>query len=96
MAGQARQSKAFTFLLNDANRQLLATPNACDDRAPYQIRFYCSKYTGNTDNLLLEFPAICELKVNDCVIPGHVSILCLKKKERKANLTKLELEMYKE
>jgi hypothetical protein len=48
-------------------------PNACDDRPPYQIRFYCSKYTGRTDDLLVEFPGVCELKVNDTTIVGHVS-----------------------
>jgi hypothetical protein len=73
VAGQGRQSKAFTFTLSDANRQLLATPNTCDDRPPYQIRFYCAKYNGRTDHLKVEFPGICELKVNDSVIPGHVS-----------------------
>lgn len=72
MAGQSRQSRSFTFTLTDANRQLLATPNVCDDRAPYQIRFYCARYAGRTDGLLVEFPSVCELKVNDTTIVGHV------------------------
>lgn len=75
VAGQSRQSRSFTFTLTDTDRQLLATPNACDDRPPYQIRFYCAKYTGSTDELLVEFPGVCELKVNDTTIVGHVSIL---------------------
>ncbi|CAO3655837.1 unnamed protein product [Mucor hiemalis] len=84
VAGQSRQSRSFTFTLTDANRQLLATPNVCDDRAPYQIRFYCARYAGRTDGLLVEFPSVCELKVNDTTIVGH-NLRCLKGKPGTVN-----------
>lgn len=71
-ANNYRQSRLFQFTLTDANRKLLATSNAVDDRPPYQIRFYCSQYNGNTSNLLVELPSVCELKVNDTVIQGSV------------------------
>lgn len=71
-ANNYRQSRLFQFTLTDENRQLLATSNAVDDRPPYQIRFYCSQYNGNTSNLLVELPSVCELKVNDTVIQGSV------------------------
>lgn len=73
VAGQARQSRSFSFILSEDNRRLLATHNAADDRPPYQIRFYCGRYTGHTEKLQVEFPGICELKINENVIPGHVS-----------------------
>lgn len=84
VAGQSRQSRAFSFTLTEANRQLLATPNVCDDRPPYQIRFYCARYAGRTDDLLVEFPSVCELKVNDTTIVGH-NLRCLKGKPGTVN-----------
>lgn len=74
MAGQARQSRSFSFTLTEEHRRLLATQNAIDDRPPYQIRFYCGRYAGVTEKLQVEFPGICELKINENVIPGHVSL----------------------
>ncbi|OAC99846.1 MIZ-type zinc finger transcription factor [Mucor lusitanicus CBS 277.49] len=74
----------FQFTLTDENRQLLATSNAVDDRPPYQIRFYCSQYNGNTSNLLVELPSVCELKVNDTVIQGSI-LRCLKGKPGTVN-----------
>ncbi|KAI8977516.1 PINIT domain-containing protein [Mycotypha africana] len=75
ISSNTRQSKLFTFSLTDENRELLLS----NDSTSYQLRFYCSKYTGNTSNLLIEFPPICEVRVNDCVIAGS-SLRCLKGK----------------
>ncbi|KAI8636232.1 PINIT domain-containing protein [Parasitella parasitica] len=83
-ANNYRQSRLFQFTLNEANRQLLATTNAIDDRPPYQIRFYCSQYNGSTSNLLVELPSVCELKVNDTVIQGSI-LRCLKGKPGTVN-----------
>ncbi|GAN07469.1 conserved hypothetical protein [Mucor ambiguus] len=83
-ANNYRQSRLFQFTLTDENRQLLATANAVDDRPPYQIRFYCSQYNGNTSNLLVELPSVCELKVNDTVIQGSI-LRCLKGKPGTVN-----------
>ncbi|CAO0801892.1 unnamed protein product [Mucor circinelloides] len=83
-ANNYRQSRLFQFTLTDENRQLLATSNAVDDRPPYQIRFYCSQYNGNTSNLLVELPSVCELKVNDTVIQGSI-LRCLKGKPGTVN-----------
>ncbi|KAK4512606.1 uncharacterized protein ATC70_003309 [Mucor velutinosus] len=83
-ANNYRQSRLFQFTLTDEHRQLLATSNAVDDRPPYQIRFYCSQYNGNTSNLLVELPSVCELKVNDTVIQGSI-LRCLKGKPGTVN-----------
>lgn len=72
VAGQSRQSRTFSFTLSDEDRKLLQSQNTVDERPPYQIRFYCARYAGRTDKLEVEFPGICELKVNDNVIPGQV------------------------
>ncbi|KAI9361965.1 hypothetical protein BD770DRAFT_425651 [Pilaira anomala] len=77
VAGQSRQSRSFSFTLSDEDRKLLQTQNTVDERPPYQIRFYCARYAGRTDKLEVEFPGICELKVNDNVIPGQ-TLRCLK------------------
>ncbi|KAI8083785.1 PINIT domain-containing protein [Thamnidium elegans] len=84
VAGQSRQSRTFSFTLTEEDRKLLATNNTVDDRPPYQIRFYCARYAGRTDKLEVEFPNICELKVNDNVIPGQ-NIRCLKGKPGTVN-----------
>lgn len=69
-----RQSKSFQFTLSEEHRRLLAMPNIADDRPPYQLRFYCARYTGVYTDLVLEFPSVCELKVNDSIIQGNVSL----------------------
>ncbi|GAA5796224.1 hypothetical protein HPULCUR_001594 [Helicostylum pulchrum] len=84
VAGQSRQSRAFSFTLTEEDRKLLATNNTVDDRPPYQIRFYCARFAGRMDKLEVEFPNICELKVNDSVIPGQ-NIRCLKGKPGTVN-----------
>ncbi|KAI7895266.1 PINIT domain-containing protein [Mucor mucedo] len=94
VAGQARQSRSFSFTLTEENRRLLATHNAVDERPPYQIRFYCAKYTGATEQLQLEFPGICELKINENVIPGH-SLRCLKSKPGTVNPPDLSIMIRK-
>ncbi|RCH92921.1 SUMO ligase siz1 [Rhizopus stolonifer] len=85
IANKERQSRVFQFTLADDHRAMLATPNAVDDRPIYQIRFYCAKYTNTTtSNLLVEFPNICELKVNGNVIGGSI-LRCLKNKPGTVN-----------
>ncbi|KAI8327832.1 PINIT domain-containing protein [Blakeslea trispora] len=84
IADRDRQAKSFQFTLTDSQRSMLATPNAVDDRPPYQIRFYCTKYSTNPTQLSVEFPAICELKVNGTVISGSV-LRCLKNKPGTVN-----------
>ncbi|CEP10588.1 hypothetical protein [Parasitella parasitica] len=83
-ANNYRQSRLFQFTLNEANRQLLASPNAIDDRPPYQIRFYSSQFNDSTSNLLVELPSVCELKVNGTVIQGSI-LRCLKGKPGTVN-----------
>ncbi|KAI9480856.1 MAG: PINIT domain-containing protein [Benjaminiella poitrasii] len=94
-SNEERHSKVFQFTLSDLNRQLLATPNAIDNRPPFQIRFYCSKYTGNSVDLLVEFPAVCELRVNDGVIPGN-HLRCLKGKPGTVNPPDLSIMIRKQ
>ncbi|KAI7899506.1 PINIT domain-containing protein [Cokeromyces recurvatus] len=90
-----RKSKLFQFVLTDVNRQLLSTPNTVDNRPPIQIRFYCSKYTGSYSNLLVEFPPVCELRVNDGVIQGN-HLRCLKGKPGTVNPPDLSVMMRKQ
>ncbi|KAI8378733.1 PINIT domain-containing protein [Choanephora cucurbitarum] len=84
VADGERQARLFQFTLTDSQRIMLATPNAVDDRPPYQIRFYCAKYSSEATNLLVEFPTICELKVNGTVISGS-ALRCLKNKPGTVN-----------
>lgn len=90
--GNHRHCKLFQFTLSEDQRQLLAASNANDERPPYQIRFYCSKYTGSSNNLLVEFPSVCELKVNENVIQGSV---CRRKKESHVMLSILLMIKYR-
>jgi hypothetical protein len=79
LASQNRSAKSFQFTLTEENRKTLAMGTAGDDKPAHQIRFCCAAYTSEDDipeeGLLMEFPAICELKVNDNVVSGPVSVL---------------------
>lgn len=70
-----RQTKRFQFTLDENSRSLLTTSSTVDDRSPYQVRFYCARYDGVYSDLSVEFPAICELKVNNTALPVSVCFI---------------------
>ncbi|KAI8881243.1 zf-MIZ-domain-containing protein [Backusella circina FSU 941] len=73
-ASMNRYVRAFQFTLTEENRRTLSAGAASDDKPAFQIRFCCAAYTSDDvipeDGLPMEFPTICELKVNDNVIAG--------------------------
>ncbi|KAF7727363.1 SUMO ligase siz1 [Apophysomyces ossiformis] len=71
----SRSSAKFHLSFNQAQRSLLKQPVGADNRPVYQIRFFCAAYTNvrgvvKHGSLEMEFPSICELKVNNKSIPG--------------------------
>lgn len=77
IASQERKAKLFQFTLTPEQRDLLALSHEADDRPQYQIRFFCAK-AGDlsaesfSKELLVEFPSICELRINGSIIGGSV------------------------
>ncbi|CEG63322.1 hypothetical protein RMATCC62417_00485 [Rhizopus microsporus] len=74
-ASQERKAKLFQFMLTPEQRDLLALSHEADNRPQYQIRFFCAK-AGDlsaesfSKELLVEFPSICELRINGSIIGG--------------------------
>ncbi|KAI8976978.1 PINIT domain-containing protein [Pilobolus umbonatus] len=98
-----RRSVTLEFMLTDEQRELLSIIDPADNLPSYQIRFFCAKYhDGQMQNLLLEFPSICELRVNANVIvgsslkglkgrPGTVNPADITVMSRKTSLNRVEL-----
>ncbi|KAG1050575.1 hypothetical protein G6F43_007166 [Rhizopus delemar] len=57
-------SNSFQFTLNSDQRQLLSKSSQIDGHPIYQIRFFCSKLDHSLNNLLVEFPPVCEIRLN--------------------------------
>lgn len=74
VSSNLRHTRRFQFTLSDDSRQLLASHGQKDDRSAYQVRFYCGRFEGDYYDLSVEFPAVCELKVNGTTLPGSVNI----------------------
>ncbi|KAG0178559.1 SUMO ligase siz1 [Apophysomyces sp. BC1021] len=71
----SRSSAKFHINFNETQKSLLEQPVGADQRPVYQIRFFCAAYTNvrgvvKHGTLEMEFPTICELKVNDKSISG--------------------------
>ncbi|KAG1158458.1 hypothetical protein G6F37_005781 [Rhizopus arrhizus] len=63
-ASNGNVSNSFQFTLNSDQRQLLSKSSQIDGHPIYQIRFFCSKLNHSLNNLLVEFPPVCEIRLN--------------------------------
>ncbi|KAG1454870.1 hypothetical protein G6F56_007216 [Rhizopus delemar] len=66
-----RSSKYIHFGLSDEHRKLLATTST-DGQSIHQIRFYCCKANAvDSTEALVDFPNVCEIRINGNVIGGN-------------------------
>ncbi|KAI9276414.1 PINIT domain-containing protein [Sporodiniella umbellata] len=67
-----RSSKFLHFAFTEEHRHMLTTPSPVDGLPLYQLRFYCCKANGaDGKEVLVEFPNVCEIRMNGNVIGGN-------------------------
>ncbi|ORY99881.1 PINIT domain-domain-containing protein [Syncephalastrum racemosum] len=67
----SRTSAVFKFKLNDEEKSLLQQPAEPDGSPSHQVRFYCTNRSSNVNAAIVEYPSICEIRVNGGVISAH-------------------------